>query len=676
MRMRVLRLFHSGVMTAWRARERRLRGLGHDVTLLAARRWNEGGSVVTLVSDPGDPLEPEGSVEPVGTVGRHPALFAYDPRPLWRALGERWDVLDLHEEPFAVSTLEALVIRALRGQRAPYALYSAQNIEKRYPVPFRWWERWALRRARAVVVCNTKAGEICVRKGFPGIPDVVPLGVDVERFAPADREPPEAEEPVRVAYVGRLVAHKGVFVLLDAVAARPELTLTVVGAGPQEEQLRERAAAPDLVDRVTFAGSATQERLPALLAGADVLAVPSLTTPGWVEQFGRVVVEAMAAGVPVVTSDSGALPEVVGDAGLLVPEGDPEALAAALVRACREPGLWADLRERGLARAQECSWERVAGRYDEVYRRMSKVARSEVADSPDPEVVVVAYGSPDLLRAALEPVRELDVTVVDNSSMPQIGELCAELGVRYLDPGWNGGFGAGVNHALADRLRPGADVLLLNPDAVVTVDGVRALHAALRAEPDLASVAPAQVDGDGRPARVAWPFPSPLGSWLEALGLGRVNDRRQDYVIGSVLMLRAEALEQVGGMDEDFFLYAEETDWARRAALMGWRHRLVTEVTATHVGAATSGDPQRRETHFHAGQERYLRKHFGETGWQVARAAQLAGAVVRSVVLPGGRGRAARARAGLLARGPLRVERQHFPREVRPEHLRRERVDA
>ncbi|MFB9731734.1 glycosyltransferase [Ornithinimicrobium kibberense] len=661
--MRVLRLFHSGVMTAWRARERELRRLGHDVRLLSARRWDEGGAVVTLRPDP---REKDVDVVPVATVGRHPALFAYDPRPIWLALGERWDVLDLHEEPFAVSTFMTLVMRRLRRNRAPYALYSAQNIDKRYPIPFRWWERWALRHARAVIVCNTEAGEICRRKGFPGVPDIIPLGVDVDRFSPADRQPPAADAPVQVGYVGRLAPHKGVDVLFDAVAAHPELELTVVGAGPQEDELRQRGDEPGLRKRVHFAGTATQEELPGLLQQMDVLAVPSLTTPGWVEQFGRVVVEAMAAGVPVVSSDSGALPDVVGEAGLVVPEGDPAALGEALLRVGREPGLWERLRQAGLERAHECSWEQVAQRYDEVYRRMTHSARGEVADTTDPEVVVVAYGSAGLLRAALEPVRELDVTVVDNSSLPEIRELCDELGVRYLDPGWNGGFGAGVNHALAHRVRPGSDVLLLNPDAVVSVEGVRALHRALRAEPDLASVAPGQVDDDGRAARVAWPFPTPVRSWVEAVGLGSVNDRRQDYVIGSVLMLRAEALAQVGGMDEDFFLYAEETDWARRAALMGWRHRLVPEVTAMHVGAATSNDPVRRETYFHAGQERYLRKHFGEAGWQAARAAQWAGAAVRSVVLPGERGRAARERAALLRQGPRRVERERFPRPERP----------
>ena len=123
--------------------------------------------------------------------------------------------------------------------------------------------------------------------------------------------------------------------------------------------------------------------------------------------------------------------------------------------------------------------------------------------------------------------------------------ICAELGVRYLDPGRNGGFAAGVNHALADRLAPDADVLLLNPDAVIDADGVRRLHRALRTEPDLASVGPRQVDGHGRAARAAWPFPTPWGAVVEALGLGRLR-RSEDFVIGSVLLLRHEALAQVG----------------------------------------------------------------------------------------------------------------------------------
>src|SRR5690606_9275125 len=113
---RVLRVFHSAVVDAWRERERELRVLGHEVRLITARRWNEGGTDVYLEARPGE------AVEGARTIGRHPALFLYDPRPIWRAMGERWDVVDIHEQPFALATTEILAIRALRRNRAPYVL--------------------------------------------------------------------------------------------------------------------------------------------------------------------------------------------------------------------------------------------------------------------------------------------------------------------------------------------------------------------------------------------------------------------------------------------------------------------------------------------------------------------------------------------------------------------------
>lgn len=645
--MRVLRFSHSAVVDAWRERERRLARRGVQVTTLSARSWDEGGSVVPLRPRPGEP------VLGVRTWGTHPALFVYDPRPLWAALGETWDAVELHEEPFALATAEILALRALRRQRAPYSLYSAQNIPKRYPVPFRWLERSALRHASGLSVCNRAAGEICVAKGFPGVPRVVPLGLDAASFGPGT--PRVAPGRPVVGYAGRLASHKGVDVLLDAVAAAPEFTLRLAGAGPEEERLRARASQLGIAERVIFVGSLSQDELPEFYRSLDVLAVPSLPTAGWLEQFGRVAVEAMACGVPVVASDSGALGDVVGGAGLLVPPGDPDALRAAL-RGAVVPDEAARLRAAGLDRAASCDWERVADDYEALYRSMLK--RPAGAAERPLEVILVAYGSAELVRRALTPVASLPVTVVDNSSLPEIAAICAELGCRYVDPGRNGGFAAGVNAGLRERGVPGGDVLLLNPDAVVSVADVRALQRALLAEPDLASVGPAQRDADGVGARVAWPFPSPWGTWLEAVGLGRLR-RRADFVIGSVLLLRAEALEQAGGLDERFFLYAEETDWARRASLLGWRHRVVDSVTAVHLGAATSSDGERREAHFHASQERYVRKHFGALGWQVARGGQVVGAGVRAVMLPGERGRAAGTRALRYVRGPVRGEARY-----------------
>ncbi|MGH9080539.1 MAG: glycosyltransferase, partial [Acidimicrobiales bacterium] len=126
--LRVLRVSKSGVVAAWRQRERELRRLGADLTLVAAARWEEGGSVVDLDAG-GDRF-----VVPVRTLGRHPNLFLYDPRPLWRLLGAgRWDLVDLHEEPFGLAVAEVLLRRRLRAPRVPFVVSSAQNIDKRYP---------------------------------------------------------------------------------------------------------------------------------------------------------------------------------------------------------------------------------------------------------------------------------------------------------------------------------------------------------------------------------------------------------------------------------------------------------------------------------------------------------------------------------------------------------------
>jgi len=278
-----------------------------------------------------------------------------------------------------------------------------------------------------------------------------------------------------------------------------------------------------------------------------------------------------------------------------------------------------------------------------------------VPGGADPLVVVVAYRSPDLLNSCLAALGgAFDVVVVDNSSEPAVASVAADHGCVYVDPGRNHGFAGGVN--IGCTRREGRDVLLLNPDAAITPSAVRALHAALVAGPRLAAVAPAQSGPDGgAPDRVAWPFPTPGGAWLEALGLRRLR-RRPGFLIGSVLLLRGSALDDVGPFDDHFFLYAEETDWQRRAVDRGWQVALCPTVTATHVGAGTGGDAAGRETHFEASHERYVRKHHGTAGWWSYRAAAVVGAALRVVVLTGERRRRAASRMRLFLAGPMEAE--------------------
>lgn len=273
-----------------------------------------------------------------------------------------------------------------------------------------------------------------------------------------------------------------------------------------------------------------------------------------------------------------------------------------------------------------------------------------------PEVVIVAYGAPELLRETLAPLSDFAVTIVDNSSQQEIADIAHTAGVRYWDPGANLGFGAGVNYALARRQSPGADVLLLNPDAVIQPQAVMRLQQAVRSDPRIATAGAVQTDADGRRAQVTWPYPRPAQYVANALTLGRLIPDRPRYVIGSVLLVSAAALAEIGGFDETFFLYAEEADWQYRAHKAGWRNVVVDDAVASHVGGGTSVDNDRREVFLQAGQERFLRKHYGFIGWQLARWAVILGGLVRVLLLRGSRRAQARARVCLFWRVPTAVE--------------------
>ncbi len=270
--------------------------------------------------------------------------------------------------------------------------------------------------------------------------------------------------------------------------------------------------------------------------------------------------------------------------------------------------------------------------------------------------MVVAYGGADQLRGCLGALeRAVAVTVVDNSSSRDVRAVALEHGAAYVDAEKNLGFAAGVNIGLRSLLDgPPRDILLLNPDAVLTRDQLELLatHLHLEGNERLAAVAPRLVDKDGRPQRVLWPFPSPTRAWLDALGVGSLRSRSA-FVIGAVLLLRWEAVQEVGMFDERFFLYAEETDWQRRAVELGWRSRVCTDAVAHHAGAGASDDPRRREALFHAAQEIYVRKWHGRLGWFFYRLGALAGAMVRAVALRGDRRAEASRRASLYLRGPV-----------------------
>jgi GT2 family glycosyltransferase len=271
-------------------------------------------------------------------------------------------------------------------------------------------------------------------------------------------------------------------------------------------------------------------------------------------------------------------------------------------------------------------------------------------------VVVVAFHAPEQLDHCLERLGAGPATVVDNSSSWDVRAVANRRGVSYVDPGTNLGFAAGVNFALGGLLAgPPVDPLLLNPDAILDRTQLGELSRFLHRPGNerLAAVAPRLRGADGSEQRVVWPFPSPLRCWGEAIGLGALP-AQETFLIGATLLLRWEALREVGVFDERFFLYAEEADWQRRAVAAGWRSAVVEHVHGVHAGAGSSTDTARREALFHAAQETYIRKWYGGLGWLSYRLAACIGALTRTAVLTGKRRSEAARRMLLYLRGPRR----------------------
>jgi GT2 family glycosyltransferase len=252
--------------------------------------------------------------------------------------------------------------------------------------------------------------------------------------------------------------------------------------------------------------------------------------------------------------------------------------------------------------------------------------------------------------------RAVATTVIDNSRTAGVCAIAVNRGAEYIDPGENLGFGAGVNLALRRLLDgPPLDVLLLNPDATIHARDLETLVEYLHSPGNerVAAVSPRlEIPGDGE-QRAVWPFPSPARAWAEAFGLGRLP-ARDKFAIGAVLLLKWEAILQVGLFDERFFLFAEEADWQRRALALGWRSELCDEAAASHIGAGTMDDPVRREALFYAAHEMYIRKWYGRGGWLAYRSAACLGAAGRAAVLRRERRAQAARRALIYLRGPQR----------------------
>jgi glycosyltransferase involved in cell wall biosynthesis len=248
------------------------------------------------------------------------------------------DVIHLWEEPWSIVALQAQFLK----NKAALVMEVDQNILKRLPPPFEAIRKRVLRQTDHLLSRSPDATAVVRARGYEGA--VTPIGYGVDQttfFASAEpTDPGQRGRALRIGYVGRLVEEKGLDDALAAMArSAAPVSLAILGEGPHESCLRQRVSEAGLSDRVTFQGWETPVKVAAFLRGLDALVLLTRTTKTVREQFGRVIVEAQACGIPVIGSRSGAIPDVVGEGGWIVPERDPDSLARLLDQLAADPAL-------------------------------------------------------------------------------------------------------------------------------------------------------------------------------------------------------------------------------------------------------------------------------------------------------------------------------------------------
>lgn len=294
----------------------------------------------------------------------------YYPRLKKRLAEFRPDIVHIDEEPYNLATW--LAMRQAKAVGAKTLFFTWQNLQRQYPFPFSFMEKQVLDGVDAAIMGNQEAVKVWQAKGYAGPHRVIPqFGVDTAVYHPSLRR-----DPGRTFTIGsanrRLVPGKGVDLLLRAAAELPGIwQIHIAGEGPERPLLQKLARELNIANRVHFDGSISSGQMPAYLQQMDVLVLSSRTQPNWKEQFGRVLVEAMACEVAVVGSDSGEIPHVIGDAGLVFPEDDAAALQSHLLRLMQSPELRAELGQNGRARVLErYTQSQIAAQTVAVYRDM------------------------------------------------------------------------------------------------------------------------------------------------------------------------------------------------------------------------------------------------------------------------------------------------------------------
>jgi glycosyltransferase involved in cell wall biosynthesis len=376
-KLRVLFISHTYVVGVNQGKLKAIADTGEvEVALLAPSNWQaqEWKRAIKLETPFPEIKTYSAPVWFSGRVGAH----IYNPWKIRQVINDfKPDVIQVEEEIFSLSALEVAFWAKL--YRKPMVVFGWENQLRSLSFLRRWIRNFVMGATNLYLAGNQDGAEVMRRWNYQGQIEVMPqMGVDTELFTPPERKSPEESQDnkVNIGFLGRLVPEKGLDILLTAVSQLQQQNLdfqvTLCGSGESEAELRQEAKTQQISERLIWRGAVRHEAAPAELGKFDVLVLPSRTVATWKEQFGHVIIEAMAMGIPVVGSSCGEIPHVIARDDLVFPEGDPVALAKILNRLIYDRNWREEMGNYGIERVkQNYSHERIAQRLVEQWQKLT-----------------------------------------------------------------------------------------------------------------------------------------------------------------------------------------------------------------------------------------------------------------------------------------------------------------
>ncbi|BAY99235.1 group 1 glycosyl transferase [Tolypothrix tenuis PCC 7101] len=342
---------------------------GIEVTVVVPKSWRPGGVQNKVIETE---YRDEGTfkIVPVSNFSQnHQGLLTFGADLIALLKQVRPQVIQVEQASRGLAYTQMIILNKILGLQAKNIFFTWWNLPYELKFPVGLLEKFNLDNSHGIISGNQDGAEVLRQRGYQGLIKVMPqLGVDERVFTPHSQPELAAKlgifpDEFVVGFVGRFVPEKGLLTLLQALISikNKPWKLLLLGRGNLQAEILKIAAENQIQDRVIIIESVPHDVVPQYINLMDTLVLPSettykfktLTAAGWKEQFGHVIIEAMACKVPVIGSNSGEIPHVIGDAGLIFPEGDVQALANCLTQLIDNPDLRQKVGAMGYEKAMD-----------------------------------------------------------------------------------------------------------------------------------------------------------------------------------------------------------------------------------------------------------------------------------------------------------------------------------